>query len=483
MTLEIILKEVPLKKTDFMAQLNQLGIENSMYWRLVNRESYNQVPDGYQMTKDDCEQLLAGTFLISKPADPINTATIPSQNGGTGPIILQLASPTPSPPPRKKKEESVTQGVVLALILVLIVVGFFLFNFANSNNGDNQWLYLPDNWKSFLSGFQPEKIVCEEGISSSTHIELMNKPIQDKPLQQAKIVATLKDTESCIYFSGSEMAAMFPEKIILQVKLKDGSTKEVEYTGLQIFAGKMAKATAIELGKDPDKNVDDKKWVDQTYAMLLPFLDASKFKTIGEYQYLILPGYGFVPVATPTLEATATLESTNTPAAPTQEPAPVIPPTETVFVEPTALPTDTPLPTNIPRPTLQTFATEVNQALATAMDLYNLTPTVWPTSTDAHNAVTLDFYINNVLNGRSACSPLSANYYTRWAMDNVVTLFMGIDCMDGVGPVYYVQIPADIAARHVSDINFPQIWLSNYPAKLHGPGLDVGGGYSMQPFK
>jgi len=473
-----------MERLKFESQLNKLGISKAMFWTLVNRGAYNLIPENHEVTTEDCQALLAGTFQ-AKQAPPsevpqAHAATVSAPTNPNSPIIVQLPAPVAPAPRRKKREESAVQGVILALILIFFIGGYFTINyFRNSDSG----FYLPDNFKSIFSGLVPEKVICEEGIGSSTHLELVNKPIQDKPLQQSKVTPTLKDSDSCIYFSGSEMSDMLQQEIVLQVKLKDGTTKEVPYTGLQIFAGKIAKATAIELGKDPDKNPDDKKWVDQTYAMLLPFLDIEKFKTIGEYQYLILPGYDFVPAETATATPTATPEPTQTPLPRFTKEVVIVPPTATVFVEPTALPTDTPLPTNIPRPTIEAFATEVNQALATAMDLYNLTPTMWPTSTDAHNAVSLEYYINNILNGQPACSPLSANYYTRWAMDDTVTLFRGIDCMDGVGPVYYVQIPAEIAARRKPSANFPQVWISKYPAPAHGPGLDIGNGYFIQPFQ
>ena len=395
------------------------------------------------------------------------------------PIIIQI----PTPAQQRKKESSGILGVILALFIILIF-GVLFYRTPGSEEKLTALLdiIVPSELKSAI--VSPATVTCEEGINYSIHLEFANKPIQGKDFTQTIKTPTLKESASCIYFNGSAMASMLVQEISLQSKQSDGTQKENKFTGAQIFADKISKATALELGKDI-KIPADKKWTNNLYFRILPILDANNIKTTGGFSYLILSGYLISPTATPTSFQTAT-QTPKSFVAPTEMVLVAVDiPEETATIEmsPTPLATDTPPPTNIPRPTLEIFVTQVNEVLATQMVIYEVTPMVYPTSTDAHNVVSLDYYINNILNGRTTCSPLSANYYTRWSMDNVVTLFMNIDCADGLGPVFYVQIPTDIAARHVTDINYPQIWLSQYPAKLHGPGLDVGGGYSLQPFK
>lgn len=478
-----------MDRETFKAQARKLGVPEEQLGRFTRPEFYLNIPNGFNLKRRHFEFMAAGLFIPQTPDSPkpaprpAQPMTRYAQSTGT-PSGLQVVQEQPTPPQqsvapqvitKKKKKSNGGNSILYAICAVVVtIVAIFLI------------LQIPgvsEKLNFSLPGVQAS-LTCEEGIKSSTMLRLHNAPINGNDFVQPEKIPTLKSDPSCIYFDGAAMAATLEQQIVLT----STTTKiDTPYTGAQIIAGNIAKATAAELHKETDK-----EWINSIYAQILAVLDKTNFKTIGKFNYLILPGYT-VPLPTPTLGPTELVIPTQPENSGADNPTPVVElqtPTNTAeptqIPTPTTLPTDQPTPTNVPRPTLQSFVEQAKKFSSDTMKKYNQTPVPDPATPPAQNpTVTLAYYLT-ILRG-NACSPIRfvfSTYAEHESIDGGVLMYMGTSCMDGDGIPYTVMIPLDIASRHIMNSAFPQIWITKYPnSTTHGPALDIGNGYFIQPFQ
>lgn len=462
----------------FETQARRVGVPSEHIKLLIEKKLHLQVPDGTPLKRMDFEKLLTS---LNPPAPAPQTVTplpeaiqtekqvvyVYAQNPGTPPAVLGVVPVAALPPEEERRRKKKTSFDISRLLYVLIVAAcvFVLYLVVSVPTSSGAPL-VPIPWA--------ESIKCEDGVDTSIHLVVNpDGKIGDVPVILPANTPLLGSKKICIYFNAADMTTL----LIQRVSLPDSTGAVKPYTGSEVLANKIVRATAKKIGADG-------AWINDWYYQVLTVLNPEKFKTVGEYSYLILPGYD---------EPKATIDPTATalviPATPPENPDVAATPTVEILTPtdvptPSPMPTDTPPPTPVPRPTLQSAVEWGRSAVATQMVIWGSTPLPTAASTsDGPIPVTLEYFLSSLIRG-NACSPLSADYGNRWPpMDNTITLYMGTSCMDGGGYYGYVQLPADVASRHVTNPKYPIIWITKQPSPNAGPALDIGNGYFIQPFQ
>lgn len=390
------------------------------------------------------------------PTDPLPTLQPAQSVVGAPPQGL----PTTRVVIRKKKSSLSPLGWILLLLSFLMFIGIVWTTVASVQKGSLTVPFL--NWGSLSCGQVTDSMELkfqEVSVTGQSNVVLY---------LPAKI-PSLKNTDTCIYFHEEDMLRSLNQQATINI---DGAPQVL--TGRQILANYIKKQTVASLKQN------DQAWAENVYGLAYSALDVNNFATLGEYKYLILPSVNIPAPPPPAPTATATLSvPTKTPFTPptiTSTPEPTSTPENT----PTPLPTDTLPPTSLPRPTLEDYVTQVNNAGATAMALWDVTPLPESTTPPQPLTVTLDWYLINVVRGGAACSDYRHDYSSGLGMDNIVTMFLGPDCDQG--HTYYVQIPPDLAQYFVP--GYFKVVISKYPiTSLNGPARDLGNGMFIQPFQ